>query len=242
MTCLIQVPHCWMTFVTLTMKLFTTLQVIQNSSDFSRCFLSACQLCLRCPHTLSPSGSPRESSPAGSDQKSRAAMDWQSSSRLIGHLESIEECGRNSEVVHHPVETQLCWCQNPSASLMPEWSISEAFRSIGVHSVNQWPPSFSKKYGPKIPFFPSAHHTIIFFYTQLFFNRFTRLLFNGPKPGVLLIHMPTQMEVRLIAEEKTVQKLRVFLYMLAYRLAKLVAFSLVGLSSHLNNLYFVGKQ
>lgn len=66
-------------------------------------------------------------------------------------------------------------------------------------------------------------------------------LFNGPKPEVLLIHMPTQMEVRLVAEEKTVQKLRVFLYVLAYRRAKFVAFGLVGLSLHLNNLHFVGK-
>lgn len=50
----------------------------------SWCFLLACQLCLCGPHRLSLSDSPRESSPAGSDQ-----MDCWSSSRSIICLESI---------------------------------------------------------------------------------------------------------------------------------------------------------
>ena len=53
-------------------------------------------------------------------------------------------------------------------------------------------------------------------------------LFIGPKPEVLLIHMPTQMEVRLVAEEKDVQKLRVILNTLTNGLAKLKAFSLLA--------------
>lgn len=54
--------------------------------------------------------------------------------------------------------------------------------------------------------------------------------------------MPTQMEVCLVAEEKTVQKLRVVLNTLAYRQAKLIAFCFVGLSLRLKNMHFVGKQ
>lgn len=50
------------------------------------------------------------------------------------------------------------------------------------------------------------------------------------------------MEVRLIAKENAVQKLRVILNTLTYHLAKLIAFSLVGLSLGLKNLQLVGKQ
>lgn len=102
--------------------------------------------------------------------KSRVAMDCQSSSRLIGNLVSIawsiEECGRNSEVVHDPVETQLYSCQNPFSSLMPEWSVSEAFRCIGVHSLSTNDHHhFQKSMGQKYHSFQV--HTILLFFSTL---------------------------------------------------------------------------
>lgn len=68
------------------------------------------------------------------------------------------------------------------------------------------------------------------------------MMFTGTKPGVLLIHMATQMEMRLITVEKTFHKLRVVLNTLAYRLAKLAAFDPVFLNLPLNYLHLVEKQ
>lgn len=49
-------------------------------------------------------------------------------------------------------------------------------------------------------------------------------LFIGPKSEVLLIHMPTEMEMRLVAERKAVQSSMATLNTLTKGLAKLKVF------------------
>lgn len=58
--------------------------------------------------------------------------------------------------------------------------------------------------------------------------------FTGPIPTVLLIHIPTQMEVRLVTEEKTVQEMSYSQYG-HLLLVKLVVFCFANLSLCLKN-------
>ena len=71
-------------------------------------------------------------------------------------------------------------------------------------------------------------------------------LFIDLKPEVLFISMPTQMQVRLVADEKTVQKLRTLKVGLndtrVYCLVKLLAFGLVGFSLRFKSMHFEGKR
>ena len=64
----------------------------------------------------------------------------------------------------------------------------------------------------------------------------------GPKPHVLHVNMPTQVEMCLATDEKNVQKTGVVLNPFADTLAKFTALVLVGLALSLKNLHFVWKQ
>lgn len=64
-------------------------------------------------------------------------------------------------------------------------------------------------------------------------------LFSGPKHEVLLIHMPTLMEMGLVAKEKNVQKFRIVLDVFVYPLARILASGLVFLGLRLKTLHNV---
>ena len=239
--CSIQAPHCWMTFATLTLKLSMTL----SKTSFGillislLTFFSVSQLCLDCPHTLSPLGSPIGNSPGELDPGSNVAMDCRSFSKLNGLLEGIGGgywTMRSEQWGGAP----SYWKTTVSKSNVPEWSVYEACRCIGLRSLSlDDHHHFQRSMRPKYHSFQV--HTIPSFFLHLAAFHCVHGLLSSPKPKVLPINVATQMEVPFITEEETVQKLRLILYTLTYFLAKLITFSLVGLSLRLENLHFVGK-
>ena len=104
---------------------------------------------------------PEERVQGGLDQGSKAAMVCRSFSKLNFLLESIcgsiEGCSPKRGVMHHPVEKQLHPNQTLFSSLVPEWSVYEAFQCIGLRSL-----SLDDHHHPKTSFFPSAHHTVVY--------------------------------------------------------------------------------
>ena len=67
----------------------------------------------------------------------------------------------------------------------------------------------------------------------------------GPKPHVLHVNMPTQVEMCLVTEEKkeqNVQETWVVFDLFADTLAKFIALILAGLALGLKNLHFVSGR